>query len=286
MSADVSLNFRVGPAKSSTSAADPRFVAAKAVELLRQAAEAKGADRVVEAIVANQNQIVADVAADASKFAASAARIFTRIKSPPTGRISISLDDITRGAGVSSTDSMSKRLKGKSTVEWVALTQKTIANKRRRARRRGSRSTGDVTTFFVDSGDLRQLLLTYLGPAVALLLDPKISVRRGPRKVTATISVMAQASGREKAGVTGASFPGAASPGAVAREESLFVRYLKRAGARDDPRHPLAYKLENPAGQHRPFLQNTLVFWLSTRLPVVLEKSLRMALAKRTRKGK
>ena len=286
---DVTLNFRVGAVKSSTQASDPAFVAAKTVELLRRKAEEKGADRVVEAILANQAQIVADITADASKFAASAARVFTRIKSPPTGSVSISLDDVNRSAGVFSTDSTSKRLRGKTTVEWLALTKRTLDNKRRRQRasRRGGRgSAGEAATFFVDSGDLRKLLLDHLGPAMAAMLDPKITVRRGPRKVTATISVMAQASGREKAGVTGSSFPGAGAPGAVARQESLFVRYLKKAGARDNPRHPLAYKLENPNGQHRPFLQNALVFWLNVRLPLVLEKSLRTALSRRIKRVK
>jgi len=281
---DFSLNFRVGGTKSD----QPAFVAARAMQVMREQAERKGMDRLVAAIEANQAQIVADIAADAAKFGASAAKVFTRIKSPATGSVSISLDDVARGAGVSSTDSLSKRLQGKSTVQWLALTRETIRNKQRRARaRRGARrSAGDATTFFVDTGELRDTLNRYLGPALVLMLDPKIRVTRGPRKITATISVMAQASGREKAGVTGASFPGAVTRGAIARNESLFVRYLKRAGAKDDPRHPLAYKLENPNGAHRPFLQNALAYWISVRLPIVLEKSLRSALAKRIKKVK
>lgn len=195
-------------------------------------------------------------------------------------RLTISLDDVSRNAGVFSNDSMSKRLQGKTTVEWLALTKQTIANKRRR-------KAGSPTTFFVDSGALRDLLIEYLGPAMATLVDPRIVVRKGPRRVSVTLSLMAQASGREKAGVTGQSFPGATG-GASAREESLFVRYLKKAGAPDrDPKHPLAYKLENPRGSHRPFLQDTLVYWISRRLPLVLDKSLRSALAKaKKKKGK
>lgn len=285
MAAELSLSFRVGGTKSD----QPAFVAARAVQVLREQAERKGMDRLVAAIETHQAQIIADITADASKFGASAAKVFTRVTSPASGTTSISLDDVARGAGVSTTDSLSKRLAGKSVVQWQALTRATIQNKQRRARaRRGGtrRAAGSASTFFVDTGELRDTLNRLLGPALAMMLDPKIKVTRGPRKVTAAISIMAQASGREKAGVTGASFPGANTRGAIARNESLFVRYLKRAGAKDDPRHPLAYKLENPNGAHRSFLQNALVFWITVRLPIVLEKSLRSALAKRMKKVK
>lgn len=288
--ADLALKFRVGGTAAGTAASVPGFVGDRAAKILAQAAEKKGLDRVIEAIQAHESQIVAEIAADAAKFGVSAAKVFTRIQSPATGAVSISLDDIHRNAGVTSTDSLSKRLQGKTTTQWQALTRATIANKQRRmrrARRGGARgSAGSANTFFVDTGALRDVLNQYLGPALAMLLDPKIVVKRGPRKVTATISVMAQASGREKAGVTGASFPGVSAPGVLSRNESLFVRYLKRAGVRDDPKHPLAYKLENPRGAHRPFLQNTLAFWISVRLPAVLEKSLKSALSRRLKKVK
>ncbi len=286
---DVKLNFRVGRSAASTRAPDPAFVAAAVVEKMREAAQKRGIDAVVLALTNHQDEIIAAITADASKFAASAARVFTRIRSPASGAISISLDDVTRGAGVTSTDSLSKRLQGKSTVEWLALTRKTVANKRRKQRARGTRSRGSTAqaeTFFVDSGALRDVLLQYLGPAMAALLDPRVTIKRHSRGVTATVSVMSQASGREKAGVTSSSFPGAASPGAISRGESLFTRYLKRVGVRDDPRHPLAYKLENPRGQHRPFLQNMLVFWLSNRLPIVFEKALKSALSKSIKRSK
>ena len=275
MAADLQLLFRVGGTKTS----EPAAVAARAVAVLREHAEAKGIERVMEAVVANEQAIVAAVTADAAKFASQAARVFTRLKSPSSGSVSISLDDISRNAGVLSGDTMSKRLQGKTTTEWLALTKQTVAAKRRR-------KAGEPATFFVNTGALRTLLIEYLGPAMAALVDPRIVVRKGPRRVSVTLSIMAQASGREKAGVTGASFPGA-SGGGVARDESLFVRYLKKAGAPDrDPKHPLAYKLENPRGSHRPFLQNTLVYWISRRLPIVLDKSLRSALAKTKKKGK
>lgn len=275
MAADLQLLFRVGGSKTG----DPGFVAARAVELLRERGEAKGIERVMEAVIADEPAIVAAVTADAAKFASQAARVFTRLKSPSSGSVSISLDDISRNAGVLSGDSMSKRLQGKTTTEWLALTKQTVAAKRRR-------KVGEPATFFVNTGALRTLLTEYLGPAMAALVDPRIVVRKGPRRVSVTLSLMAQASGREKAGVTGASFPGA-NGGGVARDESLFVRYLKKAGAPDrDPKHPLAYKLENPRGSHRPFLQNTLVYWISRRLPLVLDKSLRSALAKTKKKGK
>lgn len=275
MAADLQLLFRVGGSKTG----DPGFVAARAVELLRERAEAKGIERLMEAIVADEKAIVAAITADADKFAGQAARVFTRLKSPSSGSVTISLDDISRNAGVLSSDSMSKRLQGKTTTEWLALTKQTVANKRRR-------KAGEPTTFFVETGALKALLTEYLGPAMAALVDPRIVVRKGPRRVSVTLSLMAQASGREKAGVTGASFPGAAG-GGIAREESLFVRYLKKVGAPDrDPKHPLAYKLENPRGAHRPFLQNTLVYWISRRLPLVLDKSLRSAVAKSKKKGK
>lgn len=288
---DFALNFRLGARRAGAGEPpDPSFVAAKAVELLRRQAEAKGVERVAEAVLAAQNEIVQDIAQDAARFGSQAARVFTRIKSPTEGMVSTALDGISRAAAVSSTNRMSARLKGKTTVEWAALTKGTLENKRRRlraARRGGGRRTaGEATTFFVDSGELRSVLTSFLGPAMALLVDPKVTVRRGPRKVTVSLSLMAQASGKEKAGVTAAAIPGIYG-GGTAREESLFVRYLKKAGAPDrDPLHPLAYKLENPRGAHRPFLQNTLVFWVSNRLPLVLEKSLRTALSRRVKKGK
>lgn len=275
MAADLQLLFRVGGAKGG----DAGFVAERAIAVLRERAEAKGIERLMDAIVADEKAIVAAITADAAKFGAQTARVMTRLKSPSTGSVTISLDDISRNAGVLSGDSMSKRLQGKTTTEWLALTPQTVANKRRR-------KSGEPTTFFVDTGALRKTLREYLGPAMEQLVDPKIVVRRGPRRVSVTLSLMAQASGREKAGVTGASFPGA-SGGGIAREESLFVRYLKKAGAPDrDPKHPLAYKLENPRGAHRPFLQNSLIFWISRRLPLVLDKSLRSAVAKAKKKGK
>ncbi|PZP71770.1 hypothetical protein [Methylorubrum populi] len=291
MAADFTLNFRVGGTRASAAERDPKFIAARTVELLRKQAEAKGVERVAEAIVAAEAAIIQDITLDAQRFGASAARVFTRIKSPASGSVSIAFDTINRGAAVFSSDRTSSRLKGKTTTEWLALTKATIANKHRRMkasrrRTRGVRSAGDPNTFFVDTGDLRKTLTDFLGPAMGMLVDPKITVRRGPRKVTVSISLLAQASGKEKAGVSAQSLPGAYG-GRATRSESLFLRYLKKAGAPDrDPKHPLAHKLENPRGISRPFLQDTLLYWISIRLPLVLEKSLRTALSRRTKKNR
>ncbi|GBU16875.1 MULTISPECIES: hypothetical protein [Methylobacterium] len=285
---DFTLLFRVGGRRANTVDQDPSFVAAKSVELLRAQAEKKGVERTAEGIFAARDDIVRDIAQDADRFGSQAARVFTKIRSPASGTITTALDGISRASAVSSTDSASSRLKGKTTVEWVALTKRTLENKRRRMvssrRRRGAVSAGQPDTFFVDTGNLRKVLLDYFGPALASLVDPKIIVRRGPRKVTVSLSILAQASGKEKAGVSPQSLPGAYGDGG-ARSESLFVRYLKKVGAPDrDPKHPLLYKLENPHGTHRPFFQNTLIFWISNRLPIVLDKSLRKALSRRVKK--
>ncbi len=274
MPADLQLLFRVGGSKTG----DPGFVAARAVELLRERAEAKGIERLMEAIVADEKAIVNAVTADAAKFAGQAARVFTRLKSPSSGSVTISLDDISRNAGCCRPTACRSGCRARPPPSgWPHK-----ADRGEQAAPEGRRA------HHVLRGDraLKALLTEYLGPAMAALVDPRIVVRKGPRRVSVTLSLMAQASGREKAGVTGASFPGAAG-GGIAREESLFVRYLKKAGAPDrDPKHPLAYKLENPRGAHRPFLQNTLVYWISRRLPLVLDKSLRSALAKAKKKGK
>jgi hypothetical protein len=279
MAADFGLTFRLVNAK-----VDPAVAAERAVAMLREQIERKGMERVVRAIIDSQNEIVADIAADAKVFGAGIARVMTRVKSPASGTTSVSLDSAAKGSLVSSTDSMSSRLKGKTTVEWQALTAQTIRAKQNRMRVRngGGRRPKGGDTFFVDTGQLQKDLLTYLGDAFAGLIDPKIVVTEGKRKVSVRISLMSTASGSAKAGVTGDSFPGV-NAGSPARNESLFVRYLKRAGVRDDKRHPLAYKLENPRGSHRPFLQNSLSFWIANRLPVVLEKSLRKALSKRVK---
>jgi hypothetical protein len=289
MVADFAINVRAGGNRQSTAENTPEFIARKTVDALRRQIEAKGVERVLEAIVANEAAIVRDVTRDAERFGGQAARVFTRVKSSPGGTVSISLDDISQRTGtlVSSTDRMSSRLKGKTTVEWLALRKATVDAKRRRMRqkrrKKAARSAGEPETFFVDSGALRATLTDFLGPAMALLVDPKILVRRGTRKVTATMSVMAQASGREKAGLTYQTLPQAYGGATATGSESLFIRYLKRAGAKDTN---LGAKLENPNGRHRPFLQNTLVYWISNRMPLVFEKSLKTALAKRVKKVK
>lgn len=281
----VSLSVRVGGQRRGTSeASDPNFVANRLVQVLKDAADKKGIDAVIAALEANMDKIIAEVTRDAQNFGDAAARVMTKIQSPIGGSTTVSLDAIPRRSAVYSTDRMSTKLKGKTTVEWLALSAETRRNKRNRARLRGGRqSKTGPTTFFVDSGALKKVLDQYLGQAFALLVDPRIIVRRTKTGVNVTLSIMAQASGREKAGVTGDSFPGVNAPGTIAREESLFVRYLKRAGARDDK---LSYKLGNPRGFQRPFLQNSLAFWISNRMPAVLEGSLRTALAKNLKKGK
>lgn len=289
MAADFQINVRAGGNRGSATESTPAFIAQRVVDALRKQIEAKGTERVLEAIITHQEAIIRDITRDALRFGDQAARVFTRVKSSTAGTVSISLDDISKRTGtlVSSTDRMSARLKGRTTVEWLALRTKTVEAKRRRMRRKrgkGARkSAGEPETFFVDSGALRETLTSFLGPALALLINPKITVRRGPRKVTATLSIMAQASGKEKAGLTYQTLPQAYGGGSAAESESLFVRYLKRAGAKDPH---LGAKLENPRGRHRPFLQNTLIFWISNRMPLVFEKSLKAALSKRMVKVK
>lgn len=290
---DFTLNFRVGAGRRSTTESTADFVAAKAVEVLRAQAEKKGVERVAAAVEASSADIIRDITVDAERFGSQAARVFTKIQSPAsaTGSVITALEGIPRASAVSSRDAGSSRLKGKTTVEWKALMKTTLENKRRRMqaskrRRSGVTSAGQPTTFFVDTGALRAVLLSYMGPAFAALIDPKIVVRRGPRKVTVSLSILAQASGKEKAGVSSDSLPGIYRS-ASTDSEALFVRYLKKVGAPDrDPRHPLKHKLENPRGKHRPFFQNTLIFWLATRLPAVLDKSLRTSISRRTKKAK
>lgn len=278
----VSLRVRVGGQKRSTSDSDPAFVGNRLVEVLRDAARKKGIEAVMEALETNMPAIIAEVTEDARRFGDAAARVMTKIQSPIGGSVTVSLDAIPRRSAVFSTDRMSTKLKGKTTVEWLALSAETRRNKRNRARLRGGKGKGDTNTFFVDSGALKKTLDQHLGLAFAMLVDPKIVVRRTKTGANVTLSIMAQASGKEKAGVTGESFPGVMGAGA-AREESLFVRYLKRSGARDDK---LSYKLGNPRGFQRPFLQNSLAYWISRRMPAVLEGSLRSALAKNLKKAK
>lgn len=278
----VTLNVRVGGQKRATTQNDPAFVGNRLVEVLRQAADRKGIDQVMAALETNMPAIIAEVTEDARRFGDAAARVMTKIQSPIGGSVTVSLDAIPRRSAVFSTDRMSTKLKGKTTVEWLALSAETRRNKRNRARLRGGRGKGDTNTFFVDSGELKKTLEQHLGPAFAMLVDPKIIVRRTKTGANVTLSIMAQASGKEKAGVTGDSFPGVMGAGA-ARDESLFVRYLKRSGARDDK---LSYKLGNPRGFQRPFLQNSLAYWISRRMPAVLEGSLRSALAKNLKKAK
>lgn len=290
---DFTLNFRVGGERRSTADADPKFVAAKTVAALRAQAEKKSVERVALALEAAAPDIIAAITKDAETFGSRAARVFTKIQSPEGhGVVSTALEGISRSSAIFSRDRGSSRLQGKTTVEWAALTKATLNNKRRRQRaarrrRKGtSKSAGAPETFFVDTGALRQVLLDYMGPAFAALVDPKVVVKRGPKKVTVTLSILAQASGKEKAGVTSDSLPGIYRD-ANTDSESLFVRYLKRAGAPDrDGKHPLQRKLENPRGKHRPFFQNTLIFWISQRLPGVLDKSLRSAIAQRSKKAK
>lgn len=282
MPADLTLNFRLGGAAGGTR---NTAMTDKIMTVLREKLEKKGVDRIYEALndPAIQAKILADITADARKFGMATANVMTRIKSSPAGPTSISIDGLIRRAAIFSNDPSSSRLTGKTVVQWRALTEATLANKRRRAAAsRGRNATGrsarEPNTYFVDTGDLRKVLNDHLGEAFALLVDPRIVVKEGAKKVTVTLSIMAQASGREKAGVTDLT-------AGIEREETMFVRYLKRAGARDDGRHPLAYKLTNPRGDHRPFLQNSLAFWITARLPLVLDKSLRSALARRVKKA-
>ena len=285
--ADLEIRFSAGAQKSS--AANPVAVTRDVVRILRKVAADKGRVELRAALTAGGPEIVEALRADANRFASNAAKVFTRIQSPATGRgtVSISLDDVNRNiAGFSSETGRALRRtrigdpdKGHQLIQWTALTRRTLANKRGRQKR--GQLAGAPTTFFVDSGQLRDVLLTYLGPAMANLIDPIIKVYERDGVVRINVSVMSKTYGMAKAGVSQANLPllgGADSQGLTSRNETIFASALVAAGA-PNLKGTLQERLTNPRGAQRAFLQAVLAFWLFKRLPLVFERSLMKVLA-------
>lgn len=281
----LAIKFRIGTRISTADKASrPDDVTSEIIDKLKRMIKSKGIDNLQAALFLNQEMIIKEITTDATRFAQNAAKVMTRVRSPATGSVYVSVDDVNRNFVGSATFEEFKagsRLveNGATVVSWNALTARTLANKRRRNKSFGPRGAADQ--FFVDSGELRSTLITYLGPAFASLIDPKIIFKRyrEPDRVTATLTVMAKNMGFAKKGVSAANLPfmstGQAGNRASAGSENLMVSYLRAAGARDPD---LAAKLTNPRGAQRPFLQPVLAFWLTTRLPIVLERAMKKAM--------
>lgn len=288
MADKVSLRFRIGPQQGTVGGKRPQDVTADVTQKLTRFAKEQGVENLVAALFASKEEILKSIRLDANRFAENAARVMTRVRSPSTGSIFVSVDDVNRNfVGAISMNEFREGNRmvegGHTVVSWNALTARTLANKRSRATRLGPRGSPDQ--FFVDSGQLRSLLITYLGPAFAALVDPAIVFKRvenddGPTdKVNVTLITMAKNSGFAKKGVGRENFPflntGQMGNKASSSNETMMVQYLQAAGA-NDPN--LGAKLTNPRGAQRPFLQPVLAFWLTNRLPIVLERSLIKAL--------
>jgi hypothetical protein len=279
MADKLSLRFRIGPQMSGTTKR-AEDATAEVVQVLRKMIKEKGVEDLAAAIVIGQESIIREIRLDADRFARNAASVMTRVRSPATGSIYVSVDDVNRNfVGSTSFEQFkegNRLVEGSHTVvSWNALTARTLANKRYRSRKMGPRGGSD--TFFVDSGELRSVLTTYLGPAFAALVDPQIIVNDYPEKgkVTVTLITMAKNIGFAKKFVGRENLPflntGSSGNAASSGNETVLVQYLRSAGARDPD---LGAKLTNPRGTQRPFLQPVLAFWLTTRLPIVLERCL------------
>lgn len=286
----LTLRFRAGPRSTAVGGARPEDITAEVEDKLRRMAKKVGLEELAAALFTSKDAVLREIRVDATRFAENAAKVMTRVRSPTTGSIYVSVDDVNRNfVGSSSFEEFkagSRLVEGSHTVvSWNALTARTLA--RKRGRQRGFGPRGSPETFFVDSGQLRSLLITYLGPAFAMLIDPQIIFTRKEEGVTVTLTVMAKNAGFAKRGVGKANAPflasGQAGNAASAGNENLMVSYLQAAGARDPK---LAAKLTNPRGIHRPFLQPVLAYWLTTRLPIVLERALLKALKSRNFTGR
>lgn len=276
------LKFRAGPQVSTVGEKRPEDITAEVEDKMRRLVKKVGLEDLASALFISKEPVLKEIRLDATRFAENAAKVMTRVKSPATGSVYVSVDDVNRNfVGSVSFEQFKEgnRLVENShtVVSWNALTARTLANKKSRGQKFGPRGAPDQ--FFVDSGQLRSLLITYLGPAFANLVDPQLAFNRRQDAVTVVLSVMTKNVGFAKKFVGKANAPflntGNQGNAASGQNETLMVAYLKAAGARDPN---LGAKLENPRGSHRPFLLPVLAFWLTTRLPLVLERALMKAL--------
>jgi hypothetical protein len=255
---------------------------------VREEAKALSSSLVYRAIMLNREGIIRDVERDLSKFGRQVANYFTRIESPntssrrkrgpsPAETIQINLTGLgpaaTDGAGFT-VNRRFRRERPVTAIRWAALSPRTIRNKRH-------------TTYFINSGELKQALVEGLGPAFVGLVNPAISIEK-TESGDKVARIRALMNPRFRTGLL-------ADRGAVGDRygsEKLILSYLKTAN-----QEVTLAKLANLGRimegtdthfnrPHRPFIQPALAFWVLSRLPVVFGGAVNKALKrKRSRRA-